>query len=200
MWCVKSVPRNPEMGAECYRVSQHWGELPSSQGKPNNESVTVTLSLSPAALSATILWWITQFTETILKLNPVQSFFMWNANFVRLSLVNLLLRTPGAKQFHSAQLHVVIIKQGVHCATYFRWEARAIPNYRRNSWRAACTISVVSGFQASNSLYSSRFCPRCVTGIFWNKHTRFHRLSDCLFVECLQYGAVDMALPLWVYT
>lgn len=165
MWCVKSVPRNPEMGAECYRVSQHWGELPSSQGKPNNESVTVTLSLSPAALRSTILWWITQFTKTILKLNPIQPFFMWNANFVCLYLVNLLLWTPGAKQFHSAQLHLVIIKQGVHCATYFRWEACAIPDYRRNSWRTACTISVVSGFQASNSVFQPILSHMCYRNI-----------------------------------
>lgn len=181
---LRSFSRNPEPGAVCSRVSQHWRELPSSQEEPNNESVTVTLSLSPGALRSTILWWITQFTKKkkkILQLNPVQSFFMWNANFVRLSLGrNPPLWTPRAKLFHT--LH----------------------NYSNNTWCSLCNIllderlvqylilkealdvqhvlSLLSGFQASNSLYSSLFCPRCVTGIFWNKHTRFHRPTVWLFV------------------
>lgn len=78
----RCVPRIPQMGAVCYRVSQHWGGLPSSlRGwRADNESMTVTLSLMPGAQQPTILWWITQFTKTIIKLNPVKSFFMWNAN------------------------------------------------------------------------------------------------------------------------
>lgn len=106
--------------------------------------------------------------KTILKFKPWTTIFHVECQFCPLVLGEPSALNPQSKA--GSHCTIIVIIPGVHCTTYFRWEARAIPNYWRNSWCTACTISVVSGFQASNSLYSSRFCPKCVTGIFWNKH------------------------------
>lgn len=122
---------DPEKGDVCYRVSQRWGGLPSSQEEPNNESVTVTLSCRPGLCDPPSCdEWITQFTKTILHLNPIETFF-----HVECQLCPLVLGKPSAlkSQRRVSQCTIIVIMHRVQCTASCRWEARAIPDYWRNS-------------------------------------------------------------------
>lgn len=92
---------------------------------------SVTLPLSPGALWSTIMRWNAQLTKTHLKINSVEQFFMWNANFVCLSSENRPLSAPSLTPSYSNNTCV-------NCPAYMT--SRAIPSYRENSWCTACTL------------------------------------------------------------